>query len=220
MRVGNISALAAISALLAVAIAFALWADVLKTKIEVSTGDVDIKFVGDPSAFEPFGEYEGKDVGSCTASYEQLQDEDRFASDLLGPDWNSGSANDDLELSIVIDNAYPGYSCKVDGMSVENTGTVPVIVITKLTDEDGNLIRPEIVDGRAYIDVDGDGCYDFDLDYSSFFTLNETQLEPGDSKTFSVVVRVPTEYQECVEESHRYVFHVIIIGYQWNEAPG
>jgi hypothetical protein len=211
--------------LVAVATAFALWADVLKIHLEVNTGNVDIEFTGDPRATEAHGtqpgEYEGKDVGSCTAEFTEVQDEEEAAAGLLPPSWNPSSANADVELKIVITNAYPGYQCKISDVNVKNVGTIPVKLLVKILDQNHNVIRPEqYFDGFvSYIDTDGDGCTELDVDYSSFFHLNGTQLHPGEYQSFTVNLRLPTERQQCIAEQTTYTFYVVIIGYQWNEFP-
>jgi len=211
--------------LVAVATAFALWADALKIRLEVNTGNVDIEFTGKPRATEMHGtqqgEYEGKDVGSCTAEFTEVQDEEAAAAGLLPTSWNPSSANADKELKIVITNAYPGYQCKISDVNVKNVGTIPVKLLVKILDKNHNVIRPEqYFDGFvSYIDTDGDGCTELDVDYSSFFSLNGTQLRPGESKSFTVNLRLPTERQQCIAEQTTYTFYVVIIGYQWNEFP-
>jgi len=211
--------------LVAVATAFALWADALKIRLEVNTGNVDIEFTGVPRATEMHGtqqgEYEGKDVGSCTAEFTEVQDEEAAAAGLLPPSWNPSSANADKELKIVITNAYPGYQCKISDVNVKNVGTIPVKLLVKILDKNHNVIRPEQYNGGfvSYIDTDGDGCTELDVDYSSFFTLNGTQLHPGESQSFTVNLRLPTERQQCIAEQTTYTFYVVIIGYQWNEFP-
>ncbi len=211
--------------LVAVAAAFALWADALKIRLEVNTGNVDIEFTGVPRATETHGtqpgEYEGKDVGSCTAEFTEVQDEEAAAAGLLPPSWNPSSANADVELKIVIKNAYPGYQCKISDVNVKNVGTIPVKLLVKILDKNRNVIRPEQYFGGfvSYIDTDGDGCTELDIDYSSFFTLNGTQLHPGESQSFTVNLRLPTERQQCIAEQTTYTFYVVIIGYQWNEFP-
>ncbi len=211
--------------LVAVAAAFALWADALKIRLEVNTGNVDIAFTGVPRAIETHGtqpgEYEGKDVASCTAEFTEVQDEEAAAAGLLPPSWNPSSANADVELKIVITNAYPGYQCKISDVNVKNVGTIPVKLLVKILDKNRNVIRPEQRFGGfvSYIDTDGDGCTELDIGFSSFFTLNGTQLHPGESQSFTVNLRLPTERQQCIAEQTTYTFYVVIIGYQWNEFP-
>ena len=225
MKTIQTSAIAVAALLVAVATAFALWADVLKIHIEVNTGNVDIEFGGDPTVTEfsncGSGECEGKDVGRCTAEFVDTQDEEDTALDagLLPGDWNPGSANNDLELKVTLSNAYPGYVCKVDNVYVENTGSVPVKLLVKILDQYGNVIDPIWTGDGAYIDIDDDDCIDFYLDYSSFFSLDGVQLHPGESQSFSVVVGLPIEHQACISEDTTYTFYVVIIGYQWNEFP-
>jgi hypothetical protein len=226
MKTIQTSAIAVAALLVAVATAFALWADALKMHVEVNTGKVDIEFTGTPRATESHdtkpGEFEGKDVGSCTAEFVEVQDEERAVAGLLPTSWNPSSANADNELKIVISNAYPGYQCKISDINVMNVGTVPVKLLVKILDKDHNVIRPEQHYGGyvSYIDTDGDSCTELDVDYSSFFHLNGTQLHPGEYQSFTVNLRLPTERQQCIAEKTTYTFYVVIIGYQWNEFPG
>ena len=226
----TISALAALALLVAVGAAYALWADVLKVKVEVNTDDVDINLTGtptanelhyDPSKVPPLqqGEKFGKDVAQCNVEIREEQDEEAFASGagLLPADWNSGSANSDAELVINITNAYPSYICKVNGVRVLNLGSVPVKILVKLVNTTGDPI--ECTAGGYFgtiCDVDGDGEYEIDVDTSSFFSLNGTQLHMGESQDFSVFVHVLQD----ADENTKYVFEVVIIGMQWNEWPG
>ncbi|WP_148682750.1 hypothetical protein [Pyrobaculum ferrireducens] len=229
MKVKYVTAVSVTFLLLVVATAFALWADVLKIHVETRTGNIDIQFDGTPNAIEytedtgTIGEYEGKDVAKCEAELVEMQNEETFASGagLLPPTWNPSSGNNDLELHIAVSNAYPGYICKIGNIAVKNTGSVPVKVLVKIVDKDGNVIRPERYFGGfiSYIDTDRDGCTELDLDFSSFFTLNGTQLHPGGSQQFTVNLRLPIERQECIKENTTYEFYIIIIGYQWNEYP-
>ena len=207
--------------LLAVATAFALWDDVLKIHVAVNTGDVDIKFSTSvtPSIYED--EYEGKNVASCTATYVQDQDEENFVKQkgLLPSTWNPATGDNDLELVVTINNAYPGYLCKIDNTMIYNTGTIPVKILVRIVDENGNIIRPTGTGLHKYIDVDGDNCPEIDLDASSIFSTNGTQIHPGEFKTFSLVLYLPTERQQCIKENHTYKFYVVFLGYQWNEFP-
>jgi hypothetical protein len=50
------------------------------------------------------------------------------------------------------------------------------------------------------------------------FHLNGTQLHPGESQSFTVNLRLPTERQQCIAERTTYTFYVVIID-QWNEIP-
>ena len=89
--------------------AFAMWYDTLKIHATIETGSVDIEF-GDVWCVED-PEAEGKAVGSCTAELADIEEE--------GPDDN------DLDLNIMVSNAYPGYTFEVCA-EINNTGTIPV----------------------------------------------------------------------------------------------
>jgi hypothetical protein len=94
---------------------------------------------------------------------------------------------------------------------------VPVKLL--VIDKNRNVIRPEQYFGGFVSYTDTDGSTELDVDYSSFFHLNGTQLHPGESRSFTVNLRLPTERQQCIAEQTTYTFYVVIIGYQWNEFP-
>jgi hypothetical protein len=108
-----------------------------------------VEFTGVPRAAEAHdtqpGEYEGKDVGSCTAEIIEVQDEEAAAAGLLPPSWNPSSANADVELKIVITNAHPGYQCKTD-VNVKNVGTIPVKPSVKILDKKPQSDRNSLPD--------------------------------------------------------------------------
>ena len=93
--------------------AAALWSDNLKIKTEVYTGDVDVEF-GPPDVVEP-PEFEGKDVGACSAQLIEIEDEDA----------GNPTGNNDTDLLITLSNAYPSYRCSIL-INVTNTGSIPV----------------------------------------------------------------------------------------------
>ena len=115
-----------------VAISFALWADVLKIQLVAYTGNVDVQFgsysvkeyVGFPASgggwnFVPEGSGEAKDVGQCTVTLKEIENEENTR---LG----TSAGNNDLDLVITITNGYPGYKCEVK-FDVVNSGSVPSV---------------------------------------------------------------------------------------------
>jgi len=99
---------------LILASAFAMWSDVLKTNVAVSTGDVDVSFDG--YKVVEGAEYGKPWVANCIVDLIEVEDEDL----------NNPAGDNDLDLAITIENGYPGYSCTIY-FNVTNTGTIPVI---------------------------------------------------------------------------------------------
>jgi len=98
-----------------VGIAVAMWTEELLVNVNVSTGEVDVKWSAwmcsdedaDPQA-EGYTNEEGKDVASCSI----------IAS---GRD----TEGDVVELTVDLNNTYPGYTATIL-LIVDNIGTVPV----------------------------------------------------------------------------------------------
>lgn len=84
----------------------ALWSDMLKIQMEITTGEVEVVF-GEVGAYEE-PEFEGKDVGKCSVM-------------LIDGDDDDG----DAILQVIIENAYPSYECVIS-FEVKNIGTIPV----------------------------------------------------------------------------------------------
>nr|MEB3860286.1 hypothetical protein [Desulfurococcales archaeon] len=95
--------------------AAALWSDSLKVKTEIYTGDVDVEF-SPPQVIEP-PEAEGKDVGACSATLTEIEDEDA--------DNPTQTGDNDADLLITLTNAYPSYRCYII-FDVTSLGSVPV----------------------------------------------------------------------------------------------
>jgi hypothetical protein len=158
-----------------VAISFALWADVLKIQLVAYTGNVDVEFgsysvkeyVGFPASgggwsFVPEGSGEAKNVGNCTVTLQEVENEESGSPSTAG--------DNDLDLVITITNGYPGYKCEVT-FEVVNSGSVPV-------------------KGPTYVDLPSpytDGHILVEHDIS---TAACVQLHPGDKQTFTVNITV------------------------------
>ena len=156
--------------------ALAMWSDALKINAEVRTGDVDVAFSG---YVVVEGEEYGKPwVASCTVELREVEDED------LG----NPSGDNDLDLSITVSNAYPGYSCTVY-FRVKNIGTVPVV---------GPFYElPEIPEGLGVV-----------------FEPRLAQLHPGDEVEYSIHLEVLQE----AEQGATYELQVHLKYIQWNEV--
>ncbi|MEM4651357.1 MAG: hypothetical protein QW086_05975, partial [Pyrobaculum sp.] len=139
------------------------------------TGNVDVQFgsysateyVGFPSDggwsfVEEGSDPEAKDVGQCTVTLKEIENEESHNP--------SSAGNNDLDLVITITNGYPGYKCEVT-FDVMNSGSVPV-------------------KGPTYVDPPSpytDGHIKVEHDIS---TAACVQLHPGDKQTFTVNVTV------------------------------
>jgi hypothetical protein len=198
------TAIATLAVLIAVGVAFALWADVLKIHIEVNTGEVDVEFgswsvreyVGFPdgnggwSFVEEGSDPEAKDVAQCTVTLEDIEDEESTSLGTAG--------NNDLDLVITIENGYPGYKCEVT-FEVKNTGSIPVKLY--FFDEHGNRLTLPAT---------------FTLDNAVMCTLegeDGAQVHPDESKTYTLSCLV----RQSASEDSRYETQIYIQARQWNE---
>jgi hypothetical protein len=199
------TAIATLAVLIAVGVAFALWADVLKIHVEVNTGNVDVEFgsysvkeyVGFPDgsggwSFVPEGsDPEAKDVGQCTVALQDIENEENTS---LG----TSAGNNDLDLVITITNGYPGYKCEVT-FEVVNKGTIPV----KLYFFDQNYSRLMLP-------------ATFTISNAVECTLSGedgAQVHPDDSATYTLSCVV----QQEASENAQYSTQIYIQARQWNE---
>ncbi|MEM1611112.1 MAG: hypothetical protein QXQ57_05660 [Sulfolobales archaeon] len=218
MVIRGIAGIASLAIFISVlGLAVAMWSDSLKIASTIKTGDVDISFGGSPVTAdnEPFLP-EPKDVGKCLASFQQIQDEEHVVRDSF-PQFGSNAGNNDLEINITLVNVYPSYMCKVNNVSVVNTGSVPVKILAKLLLPPSAICtqRLDQIFGPVWdCDMDGDGDLDLNI-WGSFLTTNGTQLEPGGSKTFTVEMHV----KQGAPENSTFSFEILFIGIQWNEFP-
>ncbi len=186
-----------------VAGALAMWSDTLKINATIETGSVDIEFVGTPRVYEG-SEYGKPWVASCAAELVEVQDED------LG----NPAGDNDLDLKIVVTNAYPCYYCKVHDVSVKNTGTIPVKLKTSVYIDGAECELKVDPWGQYYYacDADGNGVADVVI-WGCITSLEGVQLEPGESISFTVDLHV----EQDAEEEATYVIEILIKGIQWNE---
>ncbi|MET1160480.1 MAG: hypothetical protein ABWW65_05910 [Thermoprotei archaeon] len=188
----------------------AMWYDVLKARVTIDTGEVDIEYGKQVRVWE---EEHGKPwVANCTAEFVEVENEDL----------NNPFGNNDLDLNITIVNGYPSYMCKVQDLQIFNRGTIPVKlnvssvkakvlggdwrVCVKTTDRSGRTIYE--------CDADGDGKYDINL-WGCFTTTEGYQLEPGEWTSFTV----ETHIKQDATEGTTYIIQILIRGIQWNEYP-
>jgi hypothetical protein len=199
------TAIATMAVLIAVGVAFALWADVLKIHIEVNTGNVDVEFggwskkeyVGFPDGnggwnfVEEGSSSEAKDVGQCTVALQEVENEESHNP--------SPAGDNDLDLVITITNGYPGYKCEVT-FEVKNTGSIPVKLY--FFDQSGNRLTPLPAT--------------FTLDSGVTCTLSGTdgaQVHPDTSATYTLSCVV----KQTAGENAQYSTQIYIQARQWNE---
>ncbi len=192
--------------------ALAMWYDTLKIHATINTGEVDVSFSG-TIYVEEVSEINDKDVASCSAVFEEIQDEDL----------NNPFGNNDQELKIIIDNAYPCFICKVNTVGVQNLGSIPVKVKIESV-KVYPLNHPEqsrdceLKYNNAYgyyyeCDADGDG--DADINMWGCFTsfIQDIQLHPGENKDFTVEMHV----KQGAEENSSFIVEIKLKARQWNE---
>jgi hypothetical protein len=201
------TAIATLAVLIAVGVAFALWADVLKIHVEVNTGNVDVEFgsysvkeyVGFPASgggwsfMEEGSDPEAKNVGQCAVTLQDIENEE---STSLG----TSAGNNDLDLNITITNGYPGYKCEVT-FEVKNIGTIPVKLY--FFDKDGNRLTS--LPATFTIGNNAVTC-----------TLSGTdgaQVHPQNSATYTLSCVV----QQSASENTQYMTQIYIQARQWNE---
>jgi len=204
------TAIATLAVLIAVGVAFALWADVLKIHVEVNTGNVDVQF-GDSSVTEYVGfpdgdgwefveegeDPEAKDVGDCTVTLTEIEDEETD-----GPLAGESTAGDnDLDLVITITNGFPGYRCDVE-FEVVNTGSIPVKLY--FFDEYGNRLT---LPATFTFETDEVTC--------TLEGEDEAQVHPDESELYTLSCVVEQE----ADEDSTYDVQIYIQARQWNEPP-
>jgi len=161
--------------------ALAMWYDTLKINATIETGYVKVKFSSwgcsdtgpDPQA-GGYHNTEGKNVSVCSVTVERRDE-----------------GGNPVKLLVTINNAYPGYSVKVE-FTVDNIGTIPV-----------KLYGYELsgVDGRA-LSV-------------SLVTPDDTQIDAGEeSGTYTLIITV----LQTAGESSTYMFELTLNFAQWNEV--
>ena len=202
------TAIATLAVLIAVGVAFALWADVLKIHVEVNTGNVDVEF-GSFSVKEYVGFSDGSGgwkfveegstseaiiVGDCSVALKEIENEEDTS---LG----TKAGNNDLDLVITITNGYPGYKCEVT-FEVVNKGTIPVKLY--FFDQGGNRLTPLPAT--------------FTISNAVECTLSGedgAQVHPDDSATYTLSCVV----QQDASENAQYSTQIYIQARQWNEPP-
>ncbi|MEM2297214.1 MAG: hypothetical protein QXH10_07300 [Ignisphaera sp.] len=188
--------------------ALAMWYDVLKIRAIVETGSVDVEFSGRLYVED----FENKDVARCSARYAEIENEDA----------NNPFGNNDLELSITVDNAYPCYICKVNTVYVKNVGSIPVhvkidrIIASVAGSPTAGICEQKFDPNRGpYFECDVDNDGDADINLWGCFTsfLRDIQLHPGKEKSFTVELHV----KQGAEENSSFTIQIYLKARQYNE---
>jgi hypothetical protein len=95
-----------------------------------------------------------------------------------------------VKLLVTLGNAYPGYSVSVT-LIIDNIGTIPVKLLS--------------------YDIEG---VDEDALSVSLSVPEDTQIDPGDSSTYTLHITVLQD----AEENSTYTFEVELVFAQWNEV--
>ena len=189
-------------------VAYASWTDTVYIEQTVETGTVSIGF-SKISTDEPFGEFEGKDVGSIDGV---------LTGEIKGTVDYAGQPIDVFEdAEVLMQNAYPSYQTAVF-IDVANVGTIPIyisgMVISMVeVDELNNVIATltwvwDIVGAAGHFE-DGGGNTVLNMDVVN---LVGDQIHPGGKNTveFDMHVRQPAK------QNATYIITISITGIQWN----
>jgi hypothetical protein len=229
--------LVAIPLLIAIALSifgftYAHWSDKITIDGTVHMGSLTLAFgnvppIEPPSCLEYYeidgvlylGEYKGKDVGSCSASYSGLVTDEH--TEKYGYD----------TLNILVNNAYPQYYVRTT-FRIHNIGTIPIdLAYYEITgekrDSTGKVIYNLIwyvpdptypYKGSLWEDVNGNKIKDAgDIEVINLEITNDLpiQLEPcHDNKE-----EIDMDFKQGAEECHTYTIHVTAVGIQFNKWP-
>jgi len=222
----------------AVGIVYAHWSDTATINGNIQMGTLTLAFTTteDPSADEYYhnptpppvwkkgdihgGEFEGKDVGSCSAKY----------ADLI-TDVHTGKEGYKT-LVIDIDNAYPQYAVHTTFIA-HNIGTVPLFeygltLVGEKQDHTGAHIYNLILDswinttsghieGDIYEDVDNSGTVTAGdilvMNVQVVDTLYPLQIDPCKSEKQEIDIDFKQEAEMC----HTYLLTFSLLAVQWNK---
>jgi hypothetical protein len=234
MQNKKIAALALIIAIALSAFGFvyAHWSDLVTMQGSVNMGCLTLAFstAEAPTCAEYYenpapppellvGEWEGKDVGYCNASYSE------FITDV-----HTGKEGFKV-LNIAVNNSYPQYHVHTTYI-VHNIGTVPLYVYgLELTgekkDSTGAVIYNLVM--NSSINADGEIVGDIyeDVDDSGTVTAGDIlvinvlvkdiafplQLEPSSSDKEEIDLDFKQEAEQC----HTYALHFSLLAVQWNK---
>lgn len=189
-------------------VSYTLWADKLEINGTVKTGIVDTRL---SVVATEVAEFEGKDVGKCTAVTLS-----GAAQGVLGggnkPQTPGGPVGADIDtgddkVEISITNGYPFYACDVK-VTVTNYGTIPVklqpLALADLVNA-GNVVGVTITENNCW--------------------AGGFQIEPVNAAAIGVTPVTPTsadctlhfEIQQAADENATYSFVKQFEAHQWNE---
>ena len=209
-------------------VAFAHWSDMVYIEGTVEMGSLTLAFdyVEPPDCdeyhwdptheFKIPGEYLGKDVGNCSARYDDVVED--VHSKKLGY----------KTLNIEVNNAYPQYIVHTT-FKLHNIGTIPIDIVEYIItgekrdstgavvydllwyDPDGDYI------GSLWEDVNGNGIVDDgDLEVINLEITNGLpyQIDP----CWTHKAEIDMDFKQDAEECHIYTVYVSVVGIQWNKA--
>ena len=172
--------------------AYAMWSETLKVNVEVSTGEVDVRW--DTATKNDLGIDPGydKDIADCeldTISENELAD----------------------KVNITITNGYPSYNCTIT-VRAYNIGTIPVKLLnTNLTlpggEEEILYSAPQGIDKLRE---------DINLTYLDLVVKRDIdQIDPDDYATYTISIHI----KQPAEENSQYSLEISFAFAQWNEIP-
>lgn len=206
---------------------YAHWSDMVYIEGTVEMGSLTLAFdyVEPPSCLEYYrdpdtgalvlGEWLGKEVGSCSARYDELIEDVHSLKEGY------------KTLIIEVDNAYPQYIVHTT-FKLHNIGTIPIdIAAYEITgekrDSEGTVIYNLLwydpdgdYIGELWEDVNGNGVVDAgDLEVINLEITNKLpyQIDP----CWTHKAQMDMEFKQDAEECHTYTIHVTVIGIQWNK---
>jgi len=216
----------------ALGLAYAHWSDTATIHGNIQMGTLTLAFVTTeaPSAteyyFDPVskmwktGEKDGKDVGSCSAEYEDPI-----------TDIHTGKPGYKL-LNITINNAYPQYAVHTT-FRAHNIGTVPLCIygvslVGEKKTSTGTHVRNLILDwwvnttsghieGEIYEDWDSSGTVTpgdiLVMNFEIVDTLFPLQIEPCHDEKMEIDIDFKQEAEQC----HAYTLIFQLWAVQWNK---
>jgi predicted ribosomally synthesized peptide with SipW-like signal peptide len=213
-------------------IVYAHWSDTATINGEIHMGTLTLAFADyeDPTCDEYYhnpnpppewkaGEFEGKDVGFCNASYAD------YFQDAHTGKWGYET------LVIEIDNAYPQYAVHT-GFIVHNIGTVPLFFYgISLVGEKKNstgdhiynlIMNTSLIGGDIYgdiwEDVNNNGVVNplVDINVINLIVKNlafPVQIDPClDEK-----MEIDLDFKQAAEMCHTYTLTFSLLAVQWNK---
>jgi len=205
-----------------VGVAYAAWYDYVNIEGMADMGSLTLAFVDSPPPIcleyhiDPVtgellpGEYKGKDVGNCTAWYED---------DIKDVHTNKTGHK---TMYLIVNDAYPQYIVHTT-FEVHNIGTIPIhLVEFDLKDPAGELVFEWTVPpptspakGFFYKDFDKSGNYTTGEEIINVEIVNFVcvQLDPCEVTKGEIDI----DFKQPAEECHTYTFKAELKGIQWNK---